>query len=420
MQQPKDNGAVFNENSSPENPTTSTIPETTIIENVGHPEYNTASTITAEDLDVRSSVGGAMNSVTDIINNNLIATRYAAISGVVLLTAYGLSNTPLFFRYRTVSEIPAQYFKSRKTLYYGRIIKVEKQKQLFTDSNQSQGAIDIWIRHLSPIGQILPVAWYDFFMKFSPTAAQNLAKTKRQSKRLGNNNGVATPEEIQSELLHVRIAGIQAPPQVLLSTSGSRQSRCQPEVFLDRLTKDRSLVSLQLLARQVSIVPPSPLDSTMTQMSGANGSQSMTTGEELVETDDDQQLAICRLCYRPSWFQLFATDISQSLIKSGMANVSPSMFGSIDGIGSGFSSSDDDDKNKMKTKIIDSSKRISDIRQDVKYLDQLSKLEWDAARQQQGMWSIPEIRKMKSDITDEIEFQKKANILQKLWRWFRG
>jgi hypothetical protein len=54
----------------------------------------------------RQAVGIAMDSVSDAINDNIVAARYATFASVALLSAYGLANTPLFFRFKTVSEIP--------------------------------------------------------------------------------------------------------------------------------------------------------------------------------------------------------------------------------------------------------------------------------------------------------------------------
>lgn len=59
--------------------------------------------------------------------------------------------------------------------------------------NSSAGDIQIQVRHLSPIGQILPKSWFDFLVKFSP-----------QASRLGNRNG-SKPEENARDLLKVKI-----------------------------------------------------------------------------------------------------------------------------------------------------------------------------------------------------------------------
>lgn len=55
---------------------------------------------------VRGTIGGGMDRFTQVINDNLVAARFGIFSGVTLLTVYGLSQTPLFFRYRTVADIP--------------------------------------------------------------------------------------------------------------------------------------------------------------------------------------------------------------------------------------------------------------------------------------------------------------------------
>ena len=58
---------------------------------------------------LRQVIGKGMHTVSDIINDNIIAARYATVASIVLLSAYGISRTPLFFRYKTVSEIPGEY-----------------------------------------------------------------------------------------------------------------------------------------------------------------------------------------------------------------------------------------------------------------------------------------------------------------------
>lgn len=57
---------------------------------------------------IRSIIGQGMISFTEIVNNNMIAFRYGTIATVVLLGAYGIANTPLFFRYKTVTDIPGE------------------------------------------------------------------------------------------------------------------------------------------------------------------------------------------------------------------------------------------------------------------------------------------------------------------------
>jgi hypothetical protein len=72
-------------------------------------DATTTTTTTTTTKSIRGVVGECMHSFTDLVNENLIAARYGAFAGVCLLTAYGLSNTPLFFRFRTISEVPGKY-----------------------------------------------------------------------------------------------------------------------------------------------------------------------------------------------------------------------------------------------------------------------------------------------------------------------
>jgi hypothetical protein len=56
----------------------------------------------------RSSATAYMDSISDKINTHIAAARYGTVATVLLLSAYGLSQTPLFSRFRTVAEIPGK------------------------------------------------------------------------------------------------------------------------------------------------------------------------------------------------------------------------------------------------------------------------------------------------------------------------
>jgi hypothetical protein len=68
-------------------------------------------------------MGQNVASLSDFINENLIPFRYGTMATVTLLTVYGLSNTPMFFRYKTISDIPSSCFIKRQTLH-GRIVRI--------------------------------------------------------------------------------------------------------------------------------------------------------------------------------------------------------------------------------------------------------------------------------------------------------
>ena len=71
-------------------------------------EVNSVAYEVESSSSVRGFVGEGMDAFTEIINSNLIAARLGVFAGVCLLTAYGVSNTPFFFRFRTVSEVPGK------------------------------------------------------------------------------------------------------------------------------------------------------------------------------------------------------------------------------------------------------------------------------------------------------------------------
>lgn len=111
---------------------------------------------------------------------------------------------------------------------------------------------------------------------------------------------------------------------------------------------------------------------------------------------------------------IFATDIAEALVKAGNANVSSNIL-NYTGV-----TSDNTLTGRFKSKITDTSQRIQDIRSDVTYLERLGGLEFKAAQKTKGMWSYPEVRKIKKELVDEVDFQAKATPIQKIWRRIRG
>lgn len=319
------------------------------------------------------------------------------------------------------NPMPASYFVGRRKLY-GRIIGV--------DVDESRQSIHLTVRHLSPVGQILPKTWFDFFMRFSPLAG-----------RLAHNRSKQKPEETKTELLRVQIgkpslsscvvegagtldlshwrffffiAGIQSPPVSGLSY--------RPEEWLEKLAKQRALVSCQVLARQVFLDPgikeySKPPKRIMADvLPGLKDYESSKERKMIVEAmkNKDDQTAVCRITYRPSLFQFFPSDVAEALIKGGNASVSSSLFTNNNSL------VEETTTGIRKTKALDASQRIQDLRKDVHYLDRLTKSEFEAAKASIGMWSVPEVRASKQEVVEEVEFQTKANPFQKLWRWFRG
>ena len=188
----------------------------------------------------------------------------------------------------------------------------------------------------------------------------------------------------------------------------------RPEQWLERLSKQRILVSCHLLARQIplekdAIVTSHPekrvLSEILPELKGDGSSVAIYN-----EHNRRIEVAICRLTYRAVPWQMFPTDVAEALVRDGNVSVSTSLFAS--------SAEGDDISGRIR--VMDTSQRLQDLRKDVQYLDRLSKAEFEAAKQSAGMWNAPEVRERKREVVEEVEFQAKASIFQKIWRWLRG
>ncbi|CAJ1954334.1 unnamed protein product [Cylindrotheca closterium] len=361
-----------------------------------------ASSLTSqsESDTIRSTMDGAMHTVSDTINNNLVAARMGVMASVVLLGAYGIANTPLFFRFRTIHEVPSSYFVGRKRLY-GRIVEVDTKSSL----SSCDGSIYVYVRHLSPVGQILPKTWFDFFQRMNTTAVAAASTVARSSHK--------------RDLLKVKIAGVQYPP--------FSNYRYKTEEYLERMARDRTLVSCQLLARQIpksesctNIESKRALEEAFPELK-ADLSDEEKGRHQYRESDEDTMgdiSGVCKLAYRPTLFQLFPTDIAVSLLLSGNATIAPTLLASNHETADG----DDDHAStaSSSTTIVNSSQRLDDLRNDAKYLERLAQAEFEALKKESGIWAYSEVRETKADDVAEIEFQASANIFQKLWRRLRG
>lgn len=183
------------------------------------------------------------------------------------------------------------------------------------------------------------------------------------------------------------------------------------------------MVSLQLLARQIpnhQTIERSKRNISDVYPNLERSSKGQSDNDLILSSPQQgkEQVAICKLTHRPTLLQLFATDIAESLVRDGNATVSSSLIATA-------TSSDILDEESIssetkKEKIIDASLRLDDLRRDATYLEKLAKAEFDAVEKEAGIWAFPEVRETKRDIVEEIEFQKTANIFQKLWRRLRG
>ncbi|KAG7342501.1 hypothetical protein IV203_007594 [Nitzschia inconspicua] len=407
-----------------------------------------------------------------VINEHLIAARMVVASSVILLTAYGLFHTPLFFRFRTVADIPRHYFVQRKRLH-GRILKVEQlpvslpsspSSSSFTGISQSSSSsssssqttpsppmmIQILVRHLSPVGMLLPSHWLDLFLKFSPSSNSTI-KSKKILADTDNDDDF----DDDKDLLRIQIAGITCPPPAAMSSSSSSSSSSStttsPHVFLEQLAKQRTLVSCQLLGRQVVQQQQQPQPNMATYNSSSNNnnnstsnngpsssssssssSSTTTTIDTVAQTLDPinynaQQVAVCKVQYRTSWWrQFFALDLAHILVKDGRANVDSSLLPmpvmmTNTATNTTTTTTNNSRRNRRSNVVVDASHRLSDLRHDVKYMDTLAQIEVTAAQIQAGMWdknSQQLMTQLKPDVMEEAIFQTNATKWQKLWRWW--
>ena len=333
-------------------------------------------------FDVRRTIGDGMHAVSNIINEHIIAARYATFATVALLGAVGIARTPLFHRYKSVSEIPKEFFAKRKTLH-GRIIHILQEESGNNAASKSANASEnaeepviCLVRHLSPVGRLLSKTAFDFSLSNSPSV------------RLGG------AVEKSRDLLRIEIAGIKAPP-LYRSAGGSEQ----PREWLNRLAANRTSVACTLIARRI--------DKSLEENTNSNASSKRgykAKGDNFDAGDQHlQNRAICQVKYRPRMFSVFRQDLASTLIASGRANI----------LSSGVCAED------LSTAIIDGDKDIKTLQADAKYLENLASSEFEAVKNKRGMWSDQLVRQHHPELVEEAEFEQTASTGKKVWRWLR-
>ena len=203
---------------------------------ISHDENNaTTPTSSLNMTTIRQQFGTALSSISDTINNNLIIVRYVTLSSVLLLGAYGVVNTPLFFRYKRISELPVRAFTKRHWLH-GRIVGVIHNNGNVQDTANTTTAaspIVILFRHYSPIERLLgrPL--------FTTTTTNNTPFGGERGKSMTN----ASPGHGNTRnVLRIELAGITGPPTTTILASQSRNKN--------------SLLSPSLTAAGKIITPP--------------------------------------------------------------------------------------------------------------------------------------------------------------------
>jgi hypothetical protein len=308
----------------------------------------------------RQVVGRGMHYVSDVINENILAARYATIASVILLTAYGVASTPLFYRFKAVKDIPSSYFLHRRTIH-GRLVRVVNERGTDKGGDVEKPLLCL-VRHLSPAGRFLSRSAFEFFMKTHPAAGEGRS---------------------DDDLLRIEIAAVREPPQYM-----SPEYDEQPGEWLRRLADQKAPVACKLLSRQARI------DRMPKRQTSALAEFNRPASEE--------QTAVCQIRYRAGG-SIFRVDLAESLVRQGRVEISSGMFVTPE-----------------DWTVVDTSDRVEDLKKDIKYMSRLERAEYEAAKESVGMWADPMVRESRQDLVKEIEFEEEANIFQKVWRWFRG
>ena len=343
---------------------------------------NVNHTNASSSLDFRRDVvGKATVQFSDYINDNLILARYVAAATIGALTVYGISQTPLFFRYRTVADIPSTLFRGRRKIK-GRLLR----SSTATDANQP---IRVHVRHLSPLERVLSKRLFDALLKWHPAAAVGVR-----------------PQDNKRDLLQVEIAGIRSTEYYLSSGSSSSSSAYDaPGEWLNRLAANHTVVTMQLLGRRVVWNPPNEQSASSLPEAKKRQIPGLSTGNSITD-ENANQIAVARLYYRPKPTQLFPTDLAYSMVRWGRADIC------ANGLYGTHASSNE--------RLLDTTQDVKDVQADAKYMDELAKAEYQAAAETRGMWADSSIRQKRSDLLAEVDFQEKATLWQKLWRRLRG
>lgn len=325
----------------------------------------------AEDV-VRTTVGSSMHTLTDLVNDNLIAFRYATGSAVLLLGLYSISQTPLFFRYKSVLKLPSTIFSKRQTLtcrlYNAKNATKGGEQSVGSDSSRGQPLV-VHVRHLSPMGRLLSKKQLDYTVEhMSPSTVRHGNKSKADDDDTSDNT-----------LLRIQLYGLVQDPSTRTSSASNN--------LLTRLVRDHALVRCQF----ISLLPSS-------------------------DNDSNPATAIARLYYwkrRQSsllWFLPQKVDLQGALVQAGEARV-----GDVDNDDL-LQQEDDNDQQTARHKFLHASESVNDKLRDVQYLDQLVALERDAIQHHRGMWQSQTLRDAHIDVVEEIEWEASAKWYQKLWR----
>jgi hypothetical protein len=341
------------------------------------------------DVTLRSKVGSRISFLSDFVNDNLIIIRYATFSTVFIVAAYGVANTPLFYRYKNLNDIPSKVFTNRKWIH-GRVVGLlERGSRSSTspsatdwkDTSASATAIDddnltkeqqqqpitILFRHSSPMERLLTESAMERVLKFTSASG----KTSSAASGL-----LYSASNTQRNLLPIELAGVVSAPSTassfmstnLTKVSSKSPSSSQTQEELQSLIEKKARVSLQMLALRKE-------------------------NTSLSRTDENKMhSAICHLSYRQPT-QWFNNNLGLELVKRGQALVNP------DGLVIPTKDSG------ATTTLIDFNPTVKQLQQDSTFISQLEEAEFAAFQSKVGVWSSKQMRELlRREYVEEEEY----------------
>jgi hypothetical protein len=345
---------------------------------------NTTTTLTRnadEDLSIRHVLGSGTSTLSSLVNEHLSAARLAAMVSIGLLAAYGVLHSPLFFRYSTVADLPRRFFTRRKNIPC-RLVNVE--------CYQPNKPIILLLRHLSPFERLV-------FLKSSSNTSKSMFYSWFATTHAKDN---------PSQLLRVELAGVQAPPVPV-------------DDWLEQFVQQKPIVQCECFGRRVAIEPEyddtTAISTVLRRKRPIPKDDWMVLNEASASRRGPNQIAVCRIHFRNKFLQLFPNDLAETVVKNGRACLRQ---------GGSLYARDNDKDNYLEHDTCDTLVDVSDsvdyLRKDAEYSTNLSSAEFEAARGFHGIWSNPDYRESRADVTAEIDFQTTASVWKKLWRYIRG
>jgi hypothetical protein len=384
---------------------------------------------TTTSKSLRQQLGSELAHISDVINNNLIVVRYATISTVLLLGVYGIANTPLFYRYKHVLDIPQPMFQRRKWIN-GRIVGVvvaESEgmrhgirspsilppKRSLSISSQSESGSNDSKKAASIQHEHRPIV-----VLFRHSSPMERLLTQSAMERVLSSAGKSTPSLLYSSaanpylnLLPIELAGISAPPPTIsttsfLSTSLSKTSTISSQFpLLDQLIQQKTKVSLQLLAQRTTPDPPAFIQRNY---------HLDPNKRDIVAMSDDNinHTAICHLHFHPSnsWFK--SINASLEMARRGQAWMNPN--GDVVALPPpNLRTSHSIDKahgrrdgaTTAKT-LVNFNPTVKQLRDDTQFLSKLEEAEYGAWKSKVGIWSTDEMRELRTEYLAEEDSSK--------------